>query len=162
MIDGIDRKIMTILQENARISNIEISRQVGMAPSATLERLRKLEAQGIIRAYKAHLDPAAIDLSLLAFVFIRANERFSDQDVGNALLNIPEVQEVHHIAGEDCYLVKIRAASTEDLGRLLRERIGAIESVTSTRTTIVLSTMKETTDLPVGLAGRGDDEEGGE
>lgn len=149
MIDEIDRQIAVILQENARTSNTEIARRVGMAPSATLERLRKLEGQGIIKAYKAQIDPAAADLTLLAYVFIRANERVAACNVGNELAKIPQVQEVHHIAGEDCYLVKVRTASTAELGRLLREEIGAIESVTSTRTTIVLSTIKETTDLPI-------------
>jgi len=150
MIDGIDKQIALIVQENARISNSEIARQVGMAPSATLERLRKLESSGAIREYKAHLDPNAVGLDLLAFVFIRANESVARAgDVGKMLAAIPEVQEVHHVAGEDCYLVKVRAATPHDLGLLLREKIGAIKAVTSTRTTIVLSTVKETTDLPV-------------
>jgi Lrp/AsnC family leucine-responsive transcriptional regulator len=150
MIDGIDRQISLIVQENARISNTDIARQVGMAPSATLERLRKLESQGVIDGYRAHLNPKALGLDLLAFVFIRANESVARSgEVGRDLARIPEVQEVHHVAGEDCYLVKVRTANTESLGLLLRERIGAIESVTSTRTTIVLSTVKETTDLPI-------------
>ncbi len=150
MIDEIDRKIAAIVQENARTSNTEIARQVGMAPSATLERLRKLESQGIIRGYKAQINPTAAGLGLLAYAFIRANERVGVDNVGKELAAIPEVLEVHHIAGEDCYLVKIRTANTEELGRLLREKMGSIESVTSTRTTIVLSTIKETTDLPIG------------
>jgi Lrp/AsnC family leucine-responsive transcriptional regulator len=150
IIDGIDKQISLILQENARSSNSDIARQVGMAPSATLERLRKLESQGVIEGYKAHLNPKAVGLDLLAFVFIRANESVARSgEVGRDLARIPEVQEVHHVAGEDCYLVKVRTANTESLGLLLREKIGAIESVTSTRTTIVLSTVKETTDLPI-------------
>jgi Lrp/AsnC family leucine-responsive transcriptional regulator len=67
------------------------------------------------------------------------------------LARIPEAQEVHHVAGEDCYLVKVRVADTESLGTLLRERIGAIKSVRTTRTTIVLGTVKETYRLPVGV-----------
>jgi Lrp/AsnC family leucine-responsive transcriptional regulator len=104
----------------------------------------------VITGYKATLNPRAVGLDLLAFVFIRANESVARSgEVGRDLALIPEVQEVHHVAGEDCYLVKVRTADTESLGKLLREKIGAIESVTSTRTTIVLSTVKETTDLPV-------------
>jgi Lrp/AsnC family leucine-responsive transcriptional regulator len=149
MIDAIDRKIARIVQENARISNSEIARQIGMAPSATLERIRKLESQGVIAEYKARLNPTALDLDLLAFVLIRVNERVGTGEVGGILAEIPEVQEVHHVAGEDCYLVKVRTADTASLGLLLREKIGGIESVISTRTTIVLSTVKETTDLPI-------------
>jgi Lrp/AsnC family leucine-responsive transcriptional regulator len=65
------------------------------------------------------------------------------------------VLEVHHVAGEDCYLVKMRAANPEALGRLLRERVGSIPTVTGTRTTIVLGTLKETSRLPVSAAATG-------
>jgi len=149
MLDGMDRKIIALVQENARISNIEIARQIGMAPSATLERVRKLEAQGVIKGYKAQINPKAVGLDLVAFILIRANESVNSISVGEILARIPEVQEVHHVAGEDCYLMKVRTANTEALGRLLREEIGSIEAVTSTRSTIVLETMKETTDVPV-------------
>ncbi len=152
MIDDIDTQILNILQENARTSNAEIARQLGMAPSAILERIRKLEARGVVRGYTTELDPKVLGLGLLAYVFVRADERLCSLDAGPLLAAIPEVQEVHHIAGEDCYLVKVRAADTDALGRLLRERFGAIESVRSTRTTIVLTTLKETPHLLVDFA----------
>src|SRR5581483_3409711 len=140
MIDDIDRQILNILQYDARTPNAEIARQVGMAPSAVLERIRKLEEHGVITAYTARIDPGTVGLGLLAFVFVRANEGVGAQNTERALARIPAVLEVHHIAGEDCFLVKIRAANTEALGQLLRERIGAIPTIQSTRTTIVLST----------------------
>lgn len=149
MIDDIDMQIANILQHDARTSNAEIARQLGMAPSAIFERIRKLEARGVIQGYHAALDPRALDLGLLAFVFVRADERPGVGAAGHELARLPEVQEVHHIAGEDCYLVKVRVADTEALGHLLRERFGRIECVRSTRTTIVLSTLKETASLPV-------------
>lgn len=149
MIDDIDRQILTIIQSGARTNNAEIARAVGMAPSATLERLRKLEKRGVIESYEARLDPAAIGLGLLAFVFVRTDERMGDTSAGDALARIPEVQEVHHVAGEDCYLIKVRAASTETLGELLRVRLGAIPKVISTRSTIVLKTVKESGLLPL-------------
>ncbi len=148
MNDDIDTRILTILQENSRTSNAEIARQVGMAPSAVFERIRKLEAQGVIRGYEARLHPQALGLGLLAFVFVRTDDRGS-METGKKLALIPGVQEVHDIAGEDCYLVKVRAANTEALGRLLRDHFGTIPSLRSTRTTIVLSTAKETAQLPL-------------
>lgn len=151
MNDEIDKKIVTILQQNARISNADIARQLDMAPSAIFERIRKLEARGIIRGYEARIDPALIDRSLLAFVFVRAEEQLACPETGDELARIPEVQEVHHVAGEDCYLVKVRVANTDALGRLLRERFGLIPTVRSTRTTIVLTTIKETATLPIAL-----------
>jgi Lrp/AsnC family leucine-responsive transcriptional regulator len=79
-----------------------------------------------------------------------------ERETAQRLADLPEVQEVHHIAGEDCYLVKVRARDTEALGRLLRERFGAVPSVRSTRTTIVLETVKESSRLPLPeLAGVG-------
>ena len=149
-IDDTDMRILGMLQVNARVSNAEIARQVNLAPSATLERLRKLEARGLVEGYGARLAPRPLGYGLLAFVFVRSDERVGDGTTGDQLAAIPEVQEVHHVAGEDCYLVKVRVADTDALGTLLRERIGAIKSVGSTRTTIALGTLKETYRLPVG------------
>ena len=140
---------MTILQENARTSNAEIARQVGLAPSAVFERIRKLEERGVLKGFHAQLDPHAVGLALLAFIFVRSNERGGGVSTAEKIAKIPEVLEVHHVAGEDCFLVKLRAADTEDLGRVLREKVGAIPAVTSTRTTIVLETVKEETALPL-------------
>lgn len=149
MINGQDASIVTILQENARTSNAEIARQVGLAPSAVFERIRKLEERGVLKGFHAQVDPQAVGLSLLAFVFVRSNERAGSVSTAEKIAKIPEVLEVHHVAGEDCFLVKLRAADTEQLGRLLREKVGAIPSVTSTRTTIVLETVKEQSVLPL-------------
>lgn len=152
-MDEKDRQILTILQTNARTSNAEIARQLGMAPSGVLERIRKLEARGILRGYEARLDSKALGLGLVAFVFVRTRESVGKLETGARLAELPEVQEVHQIAGEDCYLVKVRAADTEHLGRLMREKFGAIPSVRSTRTTIVLTTMKESAQIPVTSSG---------
>jgi Lrp/AsnC family transcriptional regulator, leucine-responsive regulatory protein len=148
-MDDIDRKILNILQSDARISNADLARQVGMAPSAVLERVRKLEERKVLRGYEARLDPHAVAKGLLAFVFVRTDERLGSPEAERQLAALPEVQEVHHVAGEDCFLVKVRVASTDALQTLLRERIGAIATVRSTRTTIVLSTVKETATIPV-------------
>jgi Lrp/AsnC family leucine-responsive transcriptional regulator len=149
MIDATDQEILNILQDNARTSNAEIARQLGMAPSAILERIRKLETRGVLLGYEARLNAAELGLGLLAFIFVRAEERVGCPRAGTALAAIPGVQEVHRIAGEDCYLVKVRAADTTALGKLLEEHFGAIEAVRSTRTTIVLSTVKESACLPL-------------
>jgi Lrp/AsnC family leucine-responsive transcriptional regulator len=149
MIDDIDKSILSIIQPNARTSNADIARQIGMAPSAILDRIRKLESKGIIRSYEARLDPQAVGLGLLAFIFIRGEDRVGGVETGEQLARLPEVQEVHHVAGEDCFLIKVRVENTEALGRLLREKFGAIPSVRSSRSTIVLSTVKETALLPL-------------
>ena len=157
MIDAIDQQILDILQRAARTNNADIARQVGMAPSAVLERIRKLEKRQIIRGYSAHLDPHVANLPLLAFVFVRTDESLSEMGTAVELAKIPEVLEVHHVAGEDCYLIKVRASEPESLGKLLRERLGHIPTVLSTRSTIVLETVKEDTKLPLAGALTGDD-----
>lgn len=161
MIDATDLQILKILQSNARTANAEIARQVGMAPSAILERIRKLEQRGVIQGYETRIDPEAFGLSLLAFVAVRSEERVGDKRTGVRLAEIPEVQEVHHIAGEDCYLIKVRVPDAKSLGRLLRERLGSIGSVRSTRTTVVLETLRESALIPLDAseASPGEDKE---
>lgn len=145
MIDGVDRTILMMLQDNGRVSNAEIARQVEMAPSAVLERIRKLEKRGIIKAYAAQLDPRVLGQGLLAYVLVRTECGSWQAETAAKIAAIPEVQEIHHIAGEDCFLVKVRTRDTAALGSLLRDRVSAIECVRSTRTTIVLDTVKEST-----------------
>ena len=156
MIDELDRQILNILQANARTSNAEIARQVGMAPSAVLDRIRKLEERGVIKGYGAQVNGQAVGLGLLAFVFVRTDEMAAEGRVTRALAKVPEVLELHHVAGEDCFMVKVRAANTEALGRMLREKLGTIKGVRATRTTIVLNTSKETTALYLSKDGEGD------
>ena len=148
-LDPLDLRILEILQTNARETQADIARDIGLAPSAVLERVRKLEARGILRGYTALVDPKAVDLQMLAYVAVRSDETGADDHVAQALAKIPEVLEVHHVAGDDCYLIKVRARDAEQLGLLLRTRFARISGVRSTRTTIVLETVKETPRLPV-------------
>ncbi len=150
MINDIDKQILNIIQQDARISNAEIARQVGLAPSAVLERVKKLEERGVIKGFEARLDAAQLDFGLTAFVAVRTNDCCIETD--KFLSAIPEVLEVHDVAGEDSYLLKVRAKSPEDLARLLRERLRNVPNIASTKTTIVLQTIKETTALPIGQA----------
>jgi Lrp/AsnC family leucine-responsive transcriptional regulator len=147
--DPIDLRILEILQANARETQVEIARAVGLAPSAVLERIRKLESRGVIQGYAAQIDPRVLDQSTVAFVAVRGDEALGDDNVARALAELPEVLEVHLVAGDDCYLVKVRAKDPEHLGKLLRTRFARIAGVTSTRTTIVLETVKETSRLPI-------------
>jgi Lrp/AsnC family leucine-responsive transcriptional regulator len=149
MIDDVDLKILGILQADGRTSHAEVARQVGLVASAVHERVKKLEERGILRGYNARLDPDALGKRLLAFVFLKAEEAGTTTEVSDALARIPELLEVHHVAGEDCYLLKVRTADTESLGRLIRERLRAIPQVRSTRSTIVLETVKEELALPL-------------
>ena len=154
IIDDIDRELLTMLQQNARMSNTDMARKVGLAPSAVLERVRKLEERKLIHGYAARVDPRSVGRGLLAFVSVRTDGREITSQTARRLAEIPEVQEVHNVAGDDCYLVKVRVADTEALGQLLREKVSSLPNVGSTRTTIVLETLKETIAVPIAMNGR--------
>jgi len=149
-IDEIDLQILTLLQDNARMAQVDIAKAVGLAPSAVLERMRKLEARGAIRGYVALVDPHVVDQRMLAFVAVRTSAVGHDERiVAERLAAIPEVLEVHYVAGEDCLLLKMRARDAEHVGELLRQHVGTVPGVRSTRTTIVLGSIKETPRLPM-------------
>ena len=141
-LDPIDLQILDQLQANAREAQVDIARAVGLAPSAVLERIRKLEARGVVRGYGAQVNPKALGLGLLAFVAVRSHEASSDQGIAKALADCPEVLEVHHVAGEDCYLIKVRARDAEHPAPGLAQLLLGLETV------------KETSRLPVSLAAR--------
>ncbi|RJP77471.1 MAG: Lrp/AsnC family transcriptional regulator [Desulfobacteraceae bacterium] len=149
MIDETGLKILSILQDKARIPNVEVARQVGMAPSAVLERIRKLEKQGIIDGYEVRLNPKRFNRNLMAFVHVQTDMQADRMSVGQALSGIPEVQEVHFVAGEDGYLIKVRVADTGELQKFLEKKILSIKAVHSVRTNIVMTTLKETSRIPL-------------
>lgn len=151
IIDELDTAILMMLQENARVSQADIARAVGIVPSAVLERIRKLEAKRLIKGYAAQIDPDAVDRSMLAFVAVRTADRPGETRVARAVAAVPDVLEVHHVAGDDCLLLKIRARNPSHLSQILRDRLGPIDGIRSTRTTIVLETVKEESRLPIDI-----------
>ena len=131
------------MQVNARITNVDLARELNMAPSAVLERVKKLEQKKVILQYTARLNPSPLQQKLLAFIFMKAADGLGSSATGKELAKIPEVQEVHHIAGEDCYLVKVRTTDSASLMELMRNNFSKLPNILSTRTTIVLETVKE-------------------
>jgi Lrp/AsnC family transcriptional regulator, leucine-responsive regulatory protein len=149
-LDQIDLRILDLMQANARISNAELARDLEMAPSAILERVKKLEQKQVVLGYTTKLNPAALQQKLLAFIFIRTKDGFGETGkTTQALSKIPQVQEVHHIAGEDCFLVKVRTEDASTLMDLMRNSFRKIPNISSTRTTIVLETVKEEQQLVI-------------
>ncbi|MEM1075732.1 MAG: Lrp/AsnC family transcriptional regulator [Pseudomonadota bacterium] len=143
MIDAIDRKILSLLLKDAAISKADIARRVGLAPSAISERVRRLEADGVIQGYEVRLDPDALGKALLAFVFVTDAKPSLGFDTAAALSCVTGLEELHKIAGDDCYLLKIRAAGTDELNEIIETQINPVQSVTRVRTTIVLSAVTE-------------------
>jgi Lrp/AsnC family leucine-responsive transcriptional regulator len=148
-MDKTNYRILEILQEKARIPNVEVSRRINLAPSAVLERIRKMEQQGVIAGYELRLNPDHFDCGQIVFVIVQIRGVADLDPVGESLARLEQVQEVHFIAGVDGYLVKLRCRNTADLNALLTERIGTIDGVTATKTHPVLSTWKETAQIPL-------------
>jgi Lrp/AsnC family leucine-responsive transcriptional regulator len=123
-----------------------------MVPSGVQERIRKLEDKGFILDYATHLRSDPLDLGLLAFVFVRTSEPPGGLNTAEELAKLPEILEVHHVAGEDCYLLKVRHSNNKSLADFLREKLGTISTITSTKTVIVLDTVKETCSLKLPVS----------
>ncbi len=152
MIDEISLKILKILQEKARIPNVEVARRVGMAPSAVLERIRKLEKQGFIDGYEVRLNPGRFKRSLVAFLLLKTGAAGGHRELGKRLAEIEAIQEVHYVAGADGLLVKVRVASTTGLSRLMDKVIGKLPQVKDVKTLIVMRTFKETARIPLEVS----------
>ena len=150
-LDRIDRKILTILQREARISMTDLAREVGLSATPVTERVKRLERERVILGYHARLDPEALGMRILVFVELRLAQKSSEifDSVKRELAHVPEVLECHLVAGEFDYLIKARISDMRDyrdlLGRILLKLPMAIES----RSYVVMEEIKETWVLDV-------------
>jgi len=140
-VEEIDRKIVSLLSRDGRMSFTDLARQTGLSVSAAHQRVRRLERRGVIRGYAAVVDPADAGLPLTAFISIKPFDPAAPDDAPDRLAHLGAIEACHSVAGEENYILKVRVGSPADLENLLQE-IRAAASV-STRTTIVLSTPYE-------------------
>lgn len=144
-----DAKILAVLQRDGRRPYAELGAEVGMSGPSAHERVKKLEARGVITHYAAVVDPRSIGLDILAFSWItQAPGTAATTDLTDDFAAIPEIEECHHIAGEADYLLKVRARDTRDLERILR-LIQATHHVFTTETDVVFSSGFERRPLQV-------------
>lgn len=150
-LDLVDLQILEILQTEGRITNAELSQRIGLTQGPALNRVSKLEAAGYIKRYVAVVDREAMGLPVTAFVSVimKTHDRESTREFNEAVAQLPEVLECHHIAGEEDYLLKVVAANPADYERFVLEELSAIPSVQRVKTTFVLSTPKDETSIPV-------------
>jgi len=143
-LDDIDLKILSILQGDARVPISKLAKQVGLSPPSVHERISKLEERGVIAEYATVLDAKKLGKSLTAFIGITLDRTCcKDEDVINTLKTIPEVQEIHRIAGEEDLLLKVKTEDTSTLERMLINEVTRIKGVAKTRTMIALSSPME-------------------
>lgn len=150
MIDEKDRKILDLLQQDARLSNAQIGEAVGLTTSTVHERVKKLERRGVIKKYVALVDPGQVQRPITAFIRLVLGEttpgyyKSGESEFIDQCRQEPDVLECHSVAGEDCYVLKVRAASPQELETLLR-RLRSLAPVVRSTTSIVLTTFKEET-----------------
>lgn len=142
MLDTIDRKILSLLQQNARMSNLAIARSVELAPSAVLKRIRRLEKEKVILSYEARINPTAVNLGMGCFVKIHSDEKTGTVEIGKKIAAMPEVQEVHFMAADFYYLIKVRETEPAAHADFVR-RLGDL-GIRDCHTLLILQTIKET------------------
>ncbi|RAP37736.1 Lrp/AsnC family transcriptional regulator [Candidatus Marinamargulisbacteria bacterium SCGC AAA071-K20] len=150
-LDKTSIKILELLTKNAKITNSDIAKEIGLVPSAVLERVRKLEKNGVINGYTALLNKEVFKLNLLAFVHIAVDVPNWDDEIAKNLVKVPWVQEIHEITGEESYLLKICTQGPVHLSNVLKNYIAKVKGVKYTKTTIVLKSLKETTNFPLEI-----------
>ena len=150
-LDRIARNILTELQNDGRLSNVELSKRVGLSPTPCLERVRRLEKNGYILGYSARLNPKALGASLLVFVEISLNKSSPDvfERFNKAVQELPDIQECHLVSGSFDYLLKTRVSDMSAYRKLLSETILKLPCMSDTRTFVVMEEVKHTQGLVI-------------
>ena len=150
-MDRIDRKILKELQEEGRLTNVELAKRVNLSPTPCLERVRRLEKTGIIQGYAARLNPSALEAGLTVFVQVTLNRTTTDvfDDFKRAALQEPGIAECHMVAGGFDYLIKVRVRDMDAFRQFLEAKINALPGVSSTTTYVAMETVKEGDAVPV-------------
>jgi Lrp/AsnC family leucine-responsive transcriptional regulator len=146
-LDRIDRKILLELQHDGRLANVELARRVGLSPTPCLERVRKLEAEGVILGYSAQINPHKVGAALLVYVEITLSKTSPEDfdEFSKAVEKLEEIQECHLVSGSFDFLLKTRVANMAAYRELLGETLLRLPSVRESRTYVVMEEVKQTT-----------------
>ena len=150
-IDKIDKKILEILQRNAKITNAQLSKEIGLSPAPTLERVRKLESKGIISGYNAKLDMSKIGLGVSTFVMVTLKGHNKKNLVSflDKIKDVNNVIECHHITGSADFILKVVSENIESYQKLMLETVSEIEVTDSLQSMVILSTFKDSKVMPI-------------
>lgn len=150
-LDAIDCKILEVLQRDGRISNVDLAAEVQLSAPQCFRRVRALEERGVVRGYRALVQPAALDLGVTAFVSVNiAGDAFERvRDIEGLLRDLPEVLEIHTVSGDCDYLLKVVARDLRALSHLLTDRLMQIKGVADVRSMVCLEEVKAPAALPV-------------
>ncbi len=153
-LDRIDRRILNILQEDATVTNVDLARQVGLAPASTLDRVRKLRREGYIRSTVALLEADKVGHHTIAFVSISLLQHGAEklEAFRSHVENLPDVLECYHVSGESDFLLKVVARDIRAYEDFLLHRLTSVPGIGRIHTSFVLSTVKHGTKLPIADA----------
>ncbi|MEM0962856.1 MAG: Lrp/AsnC family transcriptional regulator [Bacteroidota bacterium] len=146
-LDAIDVQILDLLQREGRVKRTVISEAVGLSIPSVSDRMRKLEARGVLTGFHASLDAKRLGHDVTAFVFVQSVGSEHYPEFIETVTALDEVQELHSVTGDGSHVLKVRVRNTTSLERLLA-RVQAVPGVRGTRTSLVLSTLKESAYLP--------------
>jgi Lrp/AsnC family leucine-responsive transcriptional regulator len=150
-LDSTDRKILEILQSNAKITNANLATKIGLSPAPTLERVKKLENSGVIKSYHAMLDTDTVGLGVSTFVMVSLKGHNKD-NIDKFIQNIEEIEEIiecHHITGSGDFILKIISADISSYQRLMLEKVSNIDVVDNMQSMVILSTFKNSKVMPI-------------
>ena len=150
-LDKIDKKILIILQRNAKITNSKLSKEIGLSPAPTLERVRKLESNGIITGYHAKLDKSKLGLGVSTFVMVslKVHNKKNLLSFLDKIKDLENIVECHHITGSADFILKVVAENIESYQDLMLEKINEIEVADSFQSLVILSTFKDNKVIPI-------------
>ena len=150
-IDRTDKKILEILQKNGKITNAKLSKQIGLSPAPTLERVRKLESRGIISGYHAKLNMSKIGLGVSTFVMVslKGHNKKNLQSVLDKIKDVENIVECHHITGSGDFILRIVAEDIESYQELMLDKVSEIEVTDTLQSMVILSTFKDNKVIPV-------------
>lgn len=149
--DQTDKKILEILQDNAKITNAQLSKEIGLSPAPTLERVKKLENIGVIKSYHAQLDQHEIGLGVSTFISVTLVGHKKDyiNSFVQRILEVPEIVECHHITGQGDFILKVVAPDIPAYQKLVTEVISEIPEIDDMQSTVILSTFKNSKVMPI-------------
>jgi DNA-binding Lrp family transcriptional regulator len=150
-LDSIDKKIIELLQANSNITNAQLAIEIGLSPAPTLERVKKLETQGVIKSYHAVVDMASIGLGVCTFVTVslKGHNKENIEKFTKSISKIPEVVECHHVTGQADFILKVVASDIPAYQNLMLEKMTNIEGVDNMHSTVILSTFKDSRVIPL-------------
>ncbi|WPP52609.1 Lrp/AsnC family transcriptional regulator [Catalinimonas niigatensis] len=150
-LDKVDKKILEILQRNAKITNAQLSKEIGLSPAPTLERVKKLEQSGVIDSYHAKLNTSKIGLGISTFVQIKltGHDKESIRTFISAINKIDEVIECHHVTGSSDFILRVIAKDIASYQQLMLDKVNEVPVVDSLQSLVILSTFKDSKALPI-------------